>query len=118
MNLSATRSPEPGEDTERIAGELSRRLAPRVQPSAHFAWDLGQEIRKAAQQQIGSAAGVSLNDMVVELRRLVCLLCRTLVPVPPSAEFVRTLGMQMRAQAVDLIQARERRWRWLMLVFQ
>jgi len=115
MNLSATRSPEPGEDTERIAGELSRRLAPRVQPSAHFARDLGQEIRKAAQQQIGSAAGVSLNDMVVELRRLVCLLCRTLVPVPPSAEFVRTLGMQMRAQAVDLIQARERRWRWLMV---
>jgi len=98
-----------------MAEELSRRLASRVQPSAGFAQSLGQEIRQTAQQQIGPSYAVSFTDMVVELRRLVRLLCKTLAPVPPRVEFVRTLGSQLRAQAADLIQARERRWRWLML---
>ena len=114
MNGSDKRSPE-SEDTEHMAEELSRRLAPRVQPSAGFAQSLGQEIRQAAQQQIGPSPAVSFTDMIVELRKLVRLLCQTLVPVLPSATFVRVLGTQLRAEAADLIQARERRWRWLML---
>jgi hypothetical protein len=115
MNVPAKRSPESGEDPEDMAEELSRKLAPRVQPSARFSQSLGQEIRQAAQQQIGPPSASSFTDMVVELRRLVCLLCKTLVPVAPGVGFVRTLGKQVRAQAADLIQARERRWRWLMV---
>jgi len=108
-------APEAGEDTELIAGELARGLVPPVQPNPRFARDLGQEIRKAAQQQIGSTTRSSLCGMVVELRKVVCLLCETLIPVRPSAEFVRSLGKQLRAHAADLIQARERRWRWVLL---
>lgn len=115
MSGSVRRSTESEEDTEQMAEELSRRLASRVQPSAGFAQSLGQEIRHAAQRQIGPSPDVSFTDMVVELRRLVRLLRQTLIPVPPSVQYVRTLGKHLRAQAADLIQARERRWRWLML---
>jgi hypothetical protein len=114
MNGSAMRAPESGEDTEYMAEELSRRLASRVRPSAGFAQSLGHEIRHAARQQIGSSQ-TQFTNMVVELRRLVRLLRQTLVPVPPSVGFVRTLGSHLRVQAADLIQARERRWRWLVL---
>jgi len=87
----------------------------RVSPNASFTQDLGSELRKAAQQRMQSAARPNLSEVVVELRKLVQLLRRTLVPVSPPAAFVKELGDQLWAEGIQLDEARQQRWRWLMV---
>jgi hypothetical protein len=76
---------------------------------------LGVEIRQAAQQQTAYEGGLSFEDVVVELRRLVRLLCDTLVPTRPRPEFSRALGDQLLAYSAVLREERQRQRRWLML---
>ena len=55
------------------------------------------------------------EDMVVELRKLVRLLCKTLVPVRANAAFMRALGHDLDVSAREIVAARQERVRWLMV---
>jgi len=103
------------ENLESGSGPFSRFAVPRAIPSSRFAQDLGQEIRRAAQQKIDSMRGTPLSDVVIELRRLIYLLRRTLVPVHPPAAFTVLLGGELRAEAAAWYVTRTQRRRWLML---
>lgn len=92
-------------------------LIPRALPSARFVQDLDLDIRRAAGQQMqkaGLTPGLPFEEMVIELRKLVRLLRKTLVPVQPHAEFTRALGKQIKAQAVVVSTVQHKR-RWLMV---
>ncbi|MBN1641883.1 MAG: hypothetical protein JXA09_11675 [Anaerolineae bacterium] len=86
----------------------------RVLPNAGFVQTLREDIQYAAYQRTGQAT-VPFEDMVVELRKLVRLLYKTLVPVQASAAFVRALGQELDSSAREFCAARQERVRWLML---
>ena len=97
--------------------ESDKFVIPRVLPSTRFVQDLNQDIRHAAGQQMrkaGLTPGLSFEEMVIELRKLVRLLHKTLVPVQPQEEFTRALGQQLKAQAVVVSTVQHKR-RWLMV---
>ena len=112
------------EQLENAAEDVSRTLMPRAMPDARFVRDLDQEIRRAARQRMermgirapfGSPQGMPFEEMVVELRKLVRLLCKTLVPVEPRLEYARELGERLQAKAAALDDVRQRQWQWLMV---
>ena len=97
--------------------ESLRPLMPRAMPNAQFVRDLDLEIRRAARQrmeQLGVQPVIPFEQMVIELRKLVCLLRRTLVPVQPRLEYSRVLGNQLQGYAatVTIVQPSRRRW-WM-----
>jgi hypothetical protein len=53
--------------------------------------------------------------MVIELRKLVRLLYKTLSPIQPRSDFVLTLGHRLESSAAVEIAERQRRRRWLMV---
>ena len=90
---------------------------PRVLPSTRFVQDLDQDIRRAARQQMqkaGIGPSVPFEEMVIELRKLVRLLRRTLVPLQLRADFTRALGQRLEAQAIVVTTVQQQR-RWLMV---
>jgi hypothetical protein len=93
-------------------------------PRTHFVRDLDQEIRRAARQRMermgvrapfGEPKGAPFEEMIIELRKLVRLLRKTLVPVQPRLEFAQVLGEQLQVRTADRMGARPRQWRWLMV---
>ncbi len=94
--------------------EYAKLVGIRIAPRAGFAHDLGTEIRQAAARRMGRRRA-PLADVVVELRKLVRLLRETLVPVQPRAEFVESLGGQLREQVLVIAASRRQKWRWLMV---
>ena len=99
-----------------VTGEAppSARVA-RAIPNAGFAQDLGAELRRAAQQRIQSVTRPQVGEVVLELRKLIQLLRRTLVPVNPRATFREALGDRLFSEGIELAAARQQRWRWLMV---
>jgi hypothetical protein len=98
--------------------DSDRPLVPRALPSARFVQDLDLEIRRAARRKMeksGIRPRVPFEEMVIELRKLVRLLRKTLVPVQPRAEFTRALGQRIEAQAVTVVSTQHQHRRWLML---
>jgi hypothetical protein len=65
-------------------------------------------------EQLGVQPAIPLEEMVIELRKLVRLLRRTLVPVRPRLEYSRVLGNQLQGYAttVSTVQPSRRRW-WM-----
>ena len=97
--------------------DLDPLQVPRVLPSTRFVQDLDQDIRRAARQQMqkaGIGPSVPFEEMVIELRKLVRLLRKTLVPLQPRADFTRALGQRLEAQAVVVTTVQQQR-RWLMV---
>jgi len=96
-----------------------RPLMPRAMPNARFVHNLDQDVRRAARQrmeQLGIQPTIPFEEMVVELRKLVRLLRKTLVPVPPENQFAQRTRRQLRAQAVVVYaQPKQRQQRWLMV---
>jgi len=100
--------------------ESLRPLMPRALPNAQFVNDLDLEIRRAARQrmeQLGVQPIIPFEEMVIELRKLVRLLRRTLVPVQPRLEYSRVLGNQLQGYALTVatattVQPSRRRW-WM-----
>jgi hypothetical protein len=103
------------QNVEETARAAARLLVPRAVPNTRFVHDLGKDIERAARQRMGGTATIPFQEMVIELRKLVHLLHRTLVPVRPRAGFVPTLGHQLNDSAIRVIAARQQRVRWLML---
>jgi hypothetical protein len=102
------------QDLERTAQDAARVLSTRAVPNAGFVSSLGQDICRAAYAKVGGS-GLPFHDMVVELRWLVRLLQRTLVPVLARPAFVQNLQAELDAGARDLFVTRQERVRWLML---
>ena len=105
----------PDQSVEKAEKEFSRLLVPRATPNARFLHELGEDIHRAAVDQIGQPEIVPFQEMVVELRKLVQLLRRTLLPACARRAFVRLLGEELQDRAVEMIDERQRRVRWLML---
>jgi hypothetical protein len=99
---------------EQTVQDVARGLAARAVPNAQFISSLGQDIYRAAYAKVGGS-GPPFHDVVVELRKLVRLLQRTLVPVFARPAFVGELGAELDAGARELLVARQERVRWLML---
>jgi hypothetical protein len=103
---------------ERFDEDADQPLVPRALPSARFVQDLDQEIRRAARQRMRNAGvrpTVPFEEMILELRKLVRLLRKTFVPVPPRAEFKRALGQQIEGRAISVVSAQQQQRRWLMV---
>jgi len=100
---------------EGTAEETARLLGPRAVPNARFTRMLREDIYHAAYQRMGRPSTAPLQSMVVELRKLVRLLCKTLVPVCPPQRFVNALERDLEMVARDMIAIRQQRMRWLML---
>ena len=78
--------------------------------------DLGEEIQRAACQKVGySSLSKPFEDVVIELRKLVRLLHRTLIPVSPRVEFTRALRGQLTVSAGETYVTRQQRRRWLVV---
>jgi hypothetical protein len=96
-----------------------RRLMPRAVPSARFVANLEQDVRRAARQrmdQLGIQPAVPFEQMVVELRKLVHLLRRTLVPLSPRVEYQQLLQGRLQKESVAVLaQQQSRPQRWLMV---
>ena len=95
-----------------------RPLMPRASPNAQCVDDLDLEIRRAARQrmeQLGVQPVISCEEMVIELRKLVRLLRRALVPVQPRLEYSRALGDQLQGYATTVTDVRPSRRRWWMV---
>ena len=103
------------QSVEETAQEVAQLLMPRAVPSTRFVHDLGQDIYRAAYQQTGHVPTVPFQDLVIELRKLIRLLRKTLVPIRPRETFVRSLELGLDVSANELIAARQRRMRWLMV---
>jgi hypothetical protein len=88
---------------------------PRAIPSAHFIQGLGREIQLAACRQVGNEQAIPFEEMIVELRKLVRLLYRTLVPIDPSSGFVAALRGDLVETAEQSLSYRQNRTRWLMV---
>jgi len=105
-----------GEDLESAVGGFARSPMPRAIPRSSFVRDLGEEIQRAACQRVGyGSKGGPFGDVVIELRKLVRLLRRTLVPVTPRVEFTRALGGQLAVSAGETLTTRQQRRRWLVV---
>lgn len=104
------------DDLESAVGRFARSPLPRVLPSSGFVRDLGEEIQRAACQKVGySSVSKPFEDVVVELRKLVRLLHRTLIPVSPRVEFTRALRGQLTVSAGETYVTRQQRRRWLVV---
>jgi hypothetical protein len=93
-------------------------IVPRASPSARFVHDLDRDIRRAARQQViksGIRPSVPFEEMVIELRKLVRLLRRTLVPLRARAEFSRSLGQRLQNEAIVISVQQQHRVRWFMV---
>jgi hypothetical protein len=99
---------------EEAVQEAARLLVSRAEPSDDFVRTLGQSIQRAAYQRIGRPRP-SFDQMVIELRKLVRLLCRTLVPVQPRSAFVRNLQQDLEETAHELLLVRQERVWWLLI---
>ena len=75
------------QNLEGTAEETARLLGPRAVPNARFTRMLREDIYHAAYQKMGRPSTTTLQGMVVELRKLVRLLRKTLVPVCPPQRF-------------------------------
>ena len=102
------------ESMEEAVQEAARLLGPRAEPSDDFVRTLGQSIQRAAYQRIGRPRP-SFDQMVIELRKLVRLLCKTLAPVQPRSAFVRNLQQDLEETAHELLLVRQERVWWLLL---
>jgi hypothetical protein len=105
----------PDRGLENDADEFARLFPQRAVPSARFVHNLSQDIQRAAYQKMGPSSSISFEDMVVELRKLVRLLYKTLSPIQPRSDFVLTLGHRLESSAAVEIAERQRRRRWLMV---
>lgn len=101
------------ESMEEAVEEAARLLRLRAEPNADFVQTLEQSIQRAAYQHIGRPRP-SFDRMVIELRKLVRLLCRTLVPIQPRSAFVSALQRDLEETAHELLVRQERVW-WLIL---
>ena len=99
---------------EKTVQDVARGFAARAVPNAQFISSLGQDIYRAAYAKVGGS-GPPFHEMVVELRKLVRLLQRTLVPVLARPAFVEDLGTELGIGARELFVVRQERVRWLML---
>ena len=106
---------------ERLEAEMTdslRPLMPRAMPNARFVHDLDEDVRRAARQRmekLGIQPVIPFEEMVIELRKLVRLLRRTLVPVCPEQAYVQRTGRRLQKDAVvAYAQPRQRQQRWLM----
>ena len=88
---------------------------PRAIPSARFIQGLGREIQVAARRQVGTEGALPFEEMVVELRKLVRLLYRTLVPMEPRPGFTAALGSDLVVSAEQSFAYRHHRARWLVV---
>lgn len=104
----------PEESMEGAVTEAARLLGPRAEPDADFVQALGQSIQRAAYQRFGRPRP-AFDLMVIELRKLVRLLRRTLVPVCPRPAFVRALEHDLEETAYDLLVVRQERVWWILL---
>jgi hypothetical protein len=102
------------ESMEEAVEEAARLLRLRAEPNADFVQTLEQSIQRAAYQHIGRPRP-SFDRMVIELRKLVRLLCRTLVPIQPRSAFVSALQRDLEETASDLLLVRQERVWWLIL---
>jgi hypothetical protein len=108
---------------ERLEAEMTdslRPLMPRAMPSARFVHDLEQDVRRAAQQrmeELGIQPAIPLEEMVIELRKLVRLLRKTLIPVSPATKYVQRTGRRLQEQALIVCAQPPQRsqQRWLMV---
>jgi hypothetical protein len=107
---------------ERLEAEMTdslRPLMPRAMPSAHFVHDLDEDVRRAARQrmkELGIEPSIPFEEMVIELRKLVRLLRKTLIPVSPRSSYIQRTGRRLQEQAVLVYaQPRHTPQRWLML---
>jgi hypothetical protein len=105
----------PDQALENDAEELARVFIPRAIPDARFVHNLSQDIHRAAVKRMGNSSSIPFEEMVIELRKLVRLLCATLVPIQPRAGFVLTLKDQLQSSAAVQIAARQQRVRWMMV---
>jgi len=98
------------EDLDLPLGQMSG-MAPR----ASFVQKLRSEIGKAAQRKMKYRTGMSFGDTVIELRKIVQLLRRTLVPVEVRPAFRRQLQRKLGDDFVQVQVGRSKRWRWLVI---
>lgn len=104
---------------ERLEAEMTdslRPLMPRAMPSAHFVHDLEKDVRRAASQRIqelGIQPPIPFAEMVIELRKLVRLLRKTLVPVSPARPYVQRTGRRLQEQGPAIYARPTPRQRWL-----
>ena len=112
----------PSENLEEQSSAFSWmvRAIPRTIPHADFVRNLGQEIGQAARQRMRRAPEMPFEATVVELRKLIRLLCETLVPIQPRLAFVQELGGELvrtglRPGAAQVRPGDQERWRWLMI---
>jgi hypothetical protein len=99
---------------DKTVQEVARGFAARAVPNTQFISSLGQDIYRAAYAKVGGS-GPPFHEMVVELRKLVRLLQRTLVPILARPAFVEDLGVELNVGAKELFVVRQERVRWLML---
>jgi hypothetical protein len=96
------------------AEEIEQLFVPRALPNTRFVQNLDQDIRRTARQQmdqVGIRPSVPFEEMVIELRKLVRLLRKTLVPLKAPLEFAQPLGRQLEAEAIQVtMQQHQRRW--------
>lgn len=79
-----------------------RPLMPRAMPNARFVRDLQEDVRRAARQrmdELGIQPAVPFEEMVVELRKLIHLLRKTLIPVSPDRPYVCQVRRKLQEQA-------------------
>ena len=99
--------------------ESLRPLMPRAMPDARFVRDLDQDVRRAARQrmaELGIQPSIPFEEMVIELRKLVRLLRKTLVPVSPGTPYVEQTSKQLQIRAASIYaHPRTRQQRWLMV---
>jgi hypothetical protein len=107
------------EQWEAEVSESLRPLMPRAMPNARFVRDLDQEVRRAARQrmaELGIQPAIPFEEMVIQLRKLVRLLRKTLVPVSPGTEAIQQTSRQLQERAaIVYAQPRTRQQRWLMV---
>jgi hypothetical protein len=99
---------------DETAADVRELFGPQAVPNTRFVTTLREDIQRTATQRIGPSS-LPFEEMVIELRKLVRLLCRTLVPVRANAAFLRTLGQELDLSAQELVAARQERVRWLMV---
>jgi hypothetical protein len=96
------------------AEELEQLFVPRALPNSRFVQNLDQDIRRTARQhmeRVGICPSVPFEEMVIELRKLVRLLRKTLVPLKAPPEFAQPLRRRLEAEAIEVtMQQHQRRW--------
>ena len=100
------------------AEEIEQMLVPRALPNTRFVQNLDQDIRRTARrqmEQMGVRPSVPFEEMVIELRKLVRLLRKTLVPLKAPPKFVQPLGRRLEAEAIQVTMQQQQQRRWLVV---